>query len=104
MSKADLISRGALIARLEINEDCMKCKHANGPLCKLYAVNACDAIYNAPAVDAEPVRHGRWIASNTIKPFGEDTVQCDKCGFFTDVEGHYNYCPNCGAQMGKEKE
>ena len=58
---------------------------------------------NIKAIEAEPVRYGRWIVPNTIKPFGEDTVQCDRCGFFTDVESHYNYCPNCGAKMNKVK-
>ncbi|MBR3795759.1 MAG: hypothetical protein IKK34_06995 [Clostridia bacterium] len=48
----------------------------------------------APAVDAEPVRHGRWIRM-------DDTFarwQCSACG----AKNHsvcWTYCPSCGAKM-----
>lgn len=58
---------------------------------------------NIPAVDAEPVRHGRWILN---KHYGD--YECSVCG-----EGNFrawdfrehtmNYCPNCGAKMDKAK-
>lgn len=43
----------------------------------------------------EKVRHGRWIK---YKYFDE----CSEC--YTMVILRYNYCPNCGARMGKENE
>ena len=67
-----------------------------------------------PTIEAEPVRHGRWIyddvdsGDGTYAPYLD--VHCDKCGFETGLEqGQYgwtygepfpaNYCPNCGAKM-----
>lgn len=57
-------------------------------------------IRNAPAIDAEPVRHGRWV-----KPVpGDGEPYCSECkakqlylpyvGYF-----HSKYCPYCGAKM-----
>lgn len=45
----------------------------------------------APVVDAEPVKHGRWMY-----PF-----YCSACGFepYYSSDLTYNYCPNCGAIM-----
>ena len=48
---------------------------------------------------------GHWIKpEGKVKPFGDDTIQCDMCGFFTDVDCNYNYCPNCGSRMVKPQE
>ena len=44
-----------------------------------------------PTIEAEPVRHGRWI----YKP-AEGTA-CSMCGEMTICE--YKFCPNCGARM-----
>ena len=53
-------------------------------------------IKNAPAVDAEPVRHGRWIHDiNNL--FGcSECMERDTMSF---RRGLKNYCPNCGAKM-----
>lgn len=51
------------------------------------------------ALEQEP-KTGHWIMpKGDVKPFGDDTIQCDMCGFFTDVDCNYNFCPNCGAKM-----
>ena len=47
-------------------------------------------IEKAPAVDAEPVRHGRW----------EHGIQCPYCGQVDLAKP--NYCCNCGAKMDAE--
>lgn len=44
-------------------------------------------IIRAPAVDADPVRHGRW----------EHGMHCPYCGQVDLAKP--NYCPNCGAKM-----
>lgn len=107
---SDLISRSALIARLGINEDCMKCKHANSPLCKLCAAEACEAICDAPAVDAEPVKHGHWLigVGENGEPIG---TYCSECGWsWVNGVAAVNLnkalsliktprCPWCGAKM-----
>ena len=66
-------------------------------------------IQDAPAVDAEPVRRGRWIErhhaySDEESPIEEwQSAKCSVCGkyhttpymyYFTD----YHYCPHCGAK------
>lgn len=55
------------------------------------------SIYNAPAVDAVEVVHGRWIEHLHLEVGGE----CSVCGWqfqwFENGEAHY--CPHCGAKM-----
>lgn len=49
-----------------------------------------------PTIEAEPVRHGRWIPVD-----GEPYAKCSYCG-----EKHYGcatpYCDMCGAYMRKD--
>lgn len=63
-------------------------------------------IMESPAVDAEPVRHGRWVPVDGKHPC--DEWDCTACGerrtFLVemdadDMEECYPYCPNCGAKM-----
>lgn len=82
----DLISRAALLEWL--------CEGCNGAK-KVGCGSPCcdyDLIVQAPAVDAEPVRHGRWVHG----------MQCSEC---KQVDlARPNYCCNCGAKMdGGEK-
>ena len=60
---------------------------------------------NLPTIDAEPVRHGRWIF------VGKETAhdgwtyrkyKCADCDFVT-VEAK-NFCQNCGAKMDGDSE
>ena len=56
-------------------------------------------IDDAPGVDAEPVRHGKWILN---KHYGD--YECSACGegdfrVWDFKEHNMNYCPNCGAKM-----
>lgn len=68
-----------------------------------------DAIHhikaNAPTVDAEPVRHGKWIYGENMDGF--DGYRCSYCmmHFAVDDVSDYHYCPYCGAKMdAQEKE
>ena len=58
------------------------------------------SIQSQPTIDAEPVRHGKWIGyAGTIGN------ECSVCGKWIDVlqgTAEMNYCPNCGARMDKE--
>ena len=63
----------------------------------------------APTIDAEPVRHGRWISEKCnhkpcrIKnPEKWVTYKCSVCGY-SNGRKQSNYCPNCGAKMDKEE-
>jgi hypothetical protein len=57
-------------------------------------------IFEFPTVDAEPVRHGKWIGyAGTIGN------ECSVCGKWIDVlqgTAEMNYCPNCGARMDED--
>lgn len=58
-----------------------------------------------PTVDAEPIKHGRWILNSQ---YG---TECSECGtaMFEIVGAPYttfepNYCPNCGARMDAQED
>lgn len=59
------------------------------------AVDMCD-IDEAPTIEAEPVRHGRWLDN-------EDYMFCSVYGmqwYYCDNETQdFKFCPNCGAKM-----
>lgn len=49
----------------------------------------------APTIEAEPVKHGRWVQL----PFnGTHIWRCSKCETLGSPQ--WNYCPKCGAKMG----
>ena len=50
-----------------------------------------------PAVDAAPVKHGRWEHSPTGYPFCSNCKWCPEEDDMT--HGRYKYCPNCSALM-----
>lgn len=67
---------------------------------------------SAPEVDAQPVKHGKWLNAG-----GDWTLaMCSECGEEYDVsdepcEKHfklfgqfYRFCPGCGSKMDKENE
>ena len=58
---------------------------------------ALTAVDHAPAVDAVPVVHGRWIASH------DEFCACSTCKYpFYVGWNQANYCPNCDAKMDDE--
>lgn len=64
-------------------------------------------IAHMPAADVAEVRHGRWVdKTNVNRSAVEQRVDCSVCGqiFWTTSVLSFNYCPNCGARMGKEDE
>ena len=63
------------------------------------------AIKKLPTIDAEPVRHGKWVPKY-IRIGGQDWasgMKCSECGEDAlNAEGNEfltDYCPNCGARM-----
>lgn len=97
--KNDLVSRSALLKKktrmMEYDE--------TG--CGVHAIVVrADDIENAPAVDAEPVRHGKWIDKLSDCYWPGDKI-CSECGAEYSFCKVQNYCPNCGARMDtKEAE
>lgn len=61
-----------------------------------YYGKICDAIEAMPTINAEPVRHGRWIESTSR---GSYSVYCSYRGSHKETICPSEYCPTCGAQM-----
>lgn len=70
-------------------------------------------LVGTPTIDAEPVRHGRWIPIMHQDVFGKEFVSHHKCSVcegdalcecanYDAEEELSNYCPNCGAKMDAE--
>ena len=60
-------------------------------------------------VDAEPVRHGKFVGTEYDGYADGYPVyyewECSQCGcVFEEEEPTYKYCPNCGAKMDEEQE
>lgn len=59
-------------------------------------------IDDAPTIDAEPVRRGRWVIEPGIG------CECSACGFDIgndlDFMEYVKYCPNCGAKMEEQHD
>lgn len=67
-------------------------------------------IQEQPTIDAEPVRHGRWIGYPKCLKYEnaltDDDYACSCCGevfncISNDME-RFDYCPHCGAKMDAE--
>lgn len=61
-----------------------------------------------PAADVVEVRHGRWLTTDAYPHH----LYCSVCyktyaknaKWVNELDLPTNYCPNCGARMGKEDE
>lgn len=102
----DLISRSAL---LEFAHN-----HVNGTV-------DCNDIARFPAVDAEPVQHGKWVWYNDVIDWDIGAWVCSECGGRNEnihaakpgtVKAYTNpyiyagtkFCPNCGAKMMENRD
>lgn len=56
-------------------------------------------INEAPTVDAEPVRHGKWLS---FTDDGRQYEACSECEYTKIVGGANSWCPACGARMEVE--
>ena len=74
-----------------------------------FGVNhAIQCIKEAPAADVVEVRHGRWMTTDAYPHH----LYCSVCyktyaknaKWVNELDLPTNYCPNCGARMGKEDE
>ena len=50
-----------------------------------------DIIDQQATIEAEPVKHGRWI-------FDGGKTYCSECGYNPKSMGVWDYCPVCGAR------
>lgn len=65
-------------------------------------------IDDTPTIDAEPVKHGRWIIhrEEIFEPNRSECyinrplpTECSVCGFAEMRASRFAFCPNCGAKM-----
>ena len=53
-------------------------------------------IEEAPTIEAEPVKHGRWVYDHWCE------FKCSNCANLSNsnpYKGREKYCPECGAKM-----
>lgn len=74
--------------------------------------HAIAAVKEKPTVDAEPVRHGRWVEyPECLKydgAYSEDHIVCSVCGDVWSIMDNdadrFDYCPHCGSRMDGDVE
>lgn len=95
----DLIHRSAALAVLEELKN-----HVASPDPVGEVADAIETMRKVQAVDAEPVRHGEWVISES--PAHLSTIKCSECG--TMYQRHWkaycNFCPECGTKMDARRE
>ena len=87
----------------------------NGENCTMMNV-----IDEQPTIEAEPVRHGRWLNTDETVLDAKDidgkqqleisivAARCSACGHWSEQVNqfppymHYKFCPHCGAVMDAE--
>ena len=62
-----------------------------------------EIIKNAPTIDTEPIRHGKWIYKE-FEPSKVGFFECSECGYVAFNEKVCHYCYNCGAKMNEVEE
>lgn len=102
-----LIDANALKAKLKIDTNTATYSDYCNGYCDARQVDL-DAIDAAPTIEAEPVRHGRWI---DVPDANTKVAKCSLCGFWQSTNGDdktrkhlihiavYRYCAGCGARM-----
>jgi len=79
-----------------------------GEDCYIFAEVITPILVGQPTADVKPVVKGEWTRHFTRPNVFKDTFwHCSVCGYKnSDPYAHiyHKYCPNCGADMGKEDE
>ena len=106
MNNQDMISRSALLKRLEL-VDMEKSTDFRAGV-QFGVEHAIDVVKEVPAADVAPVVHGKWMGiieskldTHTGEYWEEVYYNCLNCDYATD--SNTNYCPNCGADMRERK-
>lgn len=99
MPDVRLIDGNALVKQIE-ETHCKDCNSYNGVWRRACEwMDAMDYIEDAPTIDAQPVKRGKWESIDFIKVGGDKIgmFQCSNCSQRMPWEA--NYCPGCGAKM-----
>ena len=64
-----------------------------------------------PEVEAEPVRHGKWLDREddydnyvVCSECGDEYIEDNELGLASWVKQYFKYCPYCGAKMDAERK
>ena len=104
MTNNDLISRSELLAEID-RERKRHIDSGNYGAEHLMVHSLRRLVEEAPAVDAAPVVHARWIQNKTVPSYHF----CSNCKRAHNMPKSCNvyvllfYCPDCGAKMDKEE-
>ena len=89
---SELIDRQALIVDYRICGGCSGFENCSGHITMCDSARIRQAINEAPTIEAEPVRHGRWILDH------HGVVVCNLCRYPQQI-GAKDFCGKCGARM-----
>lgn len=99
----DLIDREALVEELnELYGEQTVSKYSYSRDCKEARFGialAINKVKTAPTVDAEPVRHGKWLK---FIDNGIEYQTCSECNYDMPVGGADYWCQKCGCRMDGE--
>lgn len=96
----DLIDREKLVQEIKSQSNRLCLGHISTS--DIDAEDIVQLIVDAPTVEAEPVRHGKWI--DDLDENGRLRSAWRKCSFCggRNYSKKTPYCPNCGAKMDLE--
>ena len=62
------------------------------------------SMLNVPTADVQPVKHGRWLPSDSCITAAYGTIHCQICSecgadLMEDNDYDYDFCPVCGTRM-----
>ena len=73
--------------------------------CREHGCGMMSVIDKQTTIEAEPVKHGRWIDScghPLAMQLALNSGKCSECGLYSGlwaINQPYKYCPFCGARM-----
>ena len=107
MPEVRLIDANALKAKLETGTNTATYSDYCNGYCDARHVDL-DAIDAAPTIEAEPVRHGRWIPTE-YDSYADgapvfDKWECSECGHehSGEEDSLTAFCPDCGVYMRED--
>jgi hypothetical protein len=91
MPDVRLIDANALVKEIE-SVHCKGCNNYNGAMCRACEwMDAMDYIEDAPTIDAQPVKRGKW-------KHDESGLYCPYCKYIPQWDDD-KFCARCGAKM-----
>lgn len=105
MPDVRLIDANTLIKRIE-GTHCKDCDSYNGAMCRACEwMDAMDYIEDAPTVNAQPVKHGKWYETHCDLicgvckwEYSDELPYMSRNGYDSYYEA-FAFCPHCGSRL-----